>query len=60
MLLLAFGPKIRGLKPDWEERFLRAIKIPSRTSFGGEVKPSAPHHKILRLVKHPFSMKEQN
>jgi hypothetical protein len=32
--------------------FLRAIKIDSTASFGGEVKPSAPR-KILH-VKNPF------
>jgi hypothetical protein len=34
--------------------FLRAIKIRSMTSFGGEVKPSAPCRKILKHVKDPL------
>jgi hypothetical protein len=32
-----------------EDEFLKAIKIRSLTSFGGEVKPSAPCRKILPL-----------
>jgi hypothetical protein len=36
--------------------FLRAIKIRSTTSFGEEVKPSAPCRKILRHVKNPFKV----
>jgi hypothetical protein len=27
-------------------------------SFGGEVKPSVPWHKIYGMLKNPFSMKE--
>jgi hypothetical protein len=38
--------------------FLMAIKIRSTTSFGGEVKPSAPCRKSLRCVKEPASMKD--
>jgi hypothetical protein len=34
--------------------FLRAIKIRTTTSCGGEVKPSVPRHKILGHVKNPL------
>jgi hypothetical protein len=33
----AIGPKIHGFKRSWGNGFLRAIKIHSTTSFGGEV-----------------------
>jgi hypothetical protein len=36
--------------------FLRTIKISSIPSFGGEVKLSAPSHKILRHVKEPIKV----
>jgi hypothetical protein len=49
--MLATGPKVRGLKPDRGDGYLRAIKIRSTPCFGGEVKPSAPCRKILRHVK---------
>jgi hypothetical protein len=38
------------------DEFLRAIKIHCTPSFEGEVKPSAPCHKILRHVKEPFEV----
>jgi hypothetical protein len=50
--VLATGPKVRGFKPGRGDLFLRAMKIRSTPSFGGEVKPSAPFHKILRHVKN--------
>jgi hypothetical protein len=43
--------------PAEDDGFLMAIKIHSTISFGGEVKPSVPCHKILRHVKDPYSMK---
>jgi hypothetical protein len=43
-----------GLNPAEDETFLRAIKMRGTTSFGGEVKPSAPCHKISRHVKEPY------
>jgi hypothetical protein len=46
--VLAIGPKVRGFKPCRGDVFLRATKIRSRTSFGGEVK-SVDLCKILRL-----------
>jgi hypothetical protein len=54
VIVLAIGTKIREFRPGrgrWI--FLRAIKIRSTTSFGGEVKPSIPCRKILRHVKGP-------
>jgi hypothetical protein len=38
--------------------FLRALKICNTPSFGGEVKPSAPCHKILWDVKEPFDVRK--
>jgi hypothetical protein len=34
--------------------FLWAIKICSTPSFGGELKLSVPHHKILWHAKNPY------
>jgi hypothetical protein len=52
--VLATGPKGRGFKPGRGDGFLKAIKIQSTPSFGGEVKPEVPCHKILRHVKYPL------
>jgi hypothetical protein len=49
--VLVIGPKVRRFKSGREDGFLRAINILSTTSFGGEVKPSAPCRKFLRHVK---------
>jgi hypothetical protein len=38
--VLVTGLKSRGMKPGQGDGFLRALKIRSTTSFGGEVKPS--------------------
>jgi hypothetical protein len=46
-----------GSNPAKGDGFLRATKICSTTSFGGEVKPSVPCCKILQLVKDPYHMK---
>jgi hypothetical protein len=35
-----------GSNPDEDNGFLRVIKMHITTSFGGEVKPSVPCHKI--------------
>jgi hypothetical protein len=51
VIVLAIGTKVRGFKPGQERWIFRAIKIHSS---GGEVKPSAPCHKILRHVKDPL------
>jgi hypothetical protein len=45
---------IRGIDLTDSDGFLRAIKIRSTTSFGGEVKPSSPCRKMLRHVKDHF------
>jgi hypothetical protein len=42
------------LNPDEDDGFLRAIKFHSTTSFGGEVKSSVPHRKILWHVKELY------
>jgi hypothetical protein len=40
--------------PGKYDRFSRAIKVRSTTSFGGKVKPSVPCRKILWNVKEPY------
>jgi hypothetical protein len=49
--VLATGPKGCGLEPSQGDGFVRVIKIGSTTSFGWEVKPEVPCHKILWHVK---------
>jgi hypothetical protein len=44
VMVLAIGPKLTGSNPAEGDGLLMAIKIHSTTSFGGEVKPSAPCH----------------
>jgi hypothetical protein len=39
VIVLATGPKFCGLKPGRRNGFVRAMKICSIPSFGGEVKP---------------------
>jgi hypothetical protein len=53
---LSIGPTIRGFRPGRVWWVLRAIKIRSTTSFGGEVKPSVPYCKILWYFKEPFEV----
>jgi hypothetical protein len=53
--VLAIGLQVYG-HPAEGDGFLRAIKIRSTASFGGEVKPSALCHNILRHVKDPFKV----
>jgi hypothetical protein len=48
--------KVCGFKPGWGDGFLRAIKVCSMPSFGGEVKPSTPCPQILQHVKQPFEV----
>jgi hypothetical protein len=48
------NPRFAGLNPAEGDGFLRAIKIRSMPSFGGEVKPSAPCCNILRHDKEPY------
>jgi hypothetical protein len=45
-------PRLAGSKPAEENGFLKAIKILSTPSFGGEVKPLAACRKILQHVKN--------
>jgi hypothetical protein len=51
--VLAIGPKVRGFKPSREQRIFKGDKIRRMTSFGGEIKPSAPCRKILQHVTDP-------
>jgi hypothetical protein len=53
VIVLAIGSKVRGFKPDCGRWIFKGDKIHSMTSCGGEVKPSAPSHKILQHVKDP-------
>jgi hypothetical protein len=50
VIVLAIGPMVPGSNPAKDSGLLRATKIHSATSFGGEVKPSAPC-KILLHAK---------
>jgi hypothetical protein len=52
--VLASGPNGRGFKPGRGDGFLRVIKFRSTTSFGLEVKPSAPCREIFRNVEDPL------
>jgi hypothetical protein len=49
--VLVTGPKGSGFELSHGNGFLRAIKIRSTPSFGWEVKPEVPCHKILRRGK---------
>jgi hypothetical protein len=53
--VLSTGPNGRGFIPGQGNGFLRAIKICSTPSFGWEVNPEVPCHKILRHVKDPLT-----
>jgi hypothetical protein len=53
VIVLVIGPKVCESDPAENDKFLRAIKIRSTTSFGREVKPSASCRKLLRHVKYP-------
>jgi hypothetical protein len=55
---LPLNPQFAGSNSDDDDEFLRTIKNCSITSFREEAKPTAPSHKILWHVKHPYSMKE--
>jgi hypothetical protein len=48
---VAIGPRAHRFKPGCGDGFLKLIKIHSMPSFRGEVKFSAPCHKILWHVK---------
>jgi hypothetical protein len=51
--VLVTGSNGCGFRPGRSYRFLMAIKVCSTPSFGLEVKPEAPCHKILWHVKEP-------
>jgi hypothetical protein len=53
---LVIGLRVREFNPSRGDGFLRAIKICSTPSFGGDVKPSAQCRKILRHVKNHFEV----
>jgi hypothetical protein len=57
--VLETGPKGRGLKPGWDDVFLKTIKIRSIPSFGSEVKPETSSRNILRHVKHPLRFSDR-
>jgi hypothetical protein len=52
-------PMFGGSNSVEDDGFLKTIKILSTTSFGDEVKPSVPCHKILQLVKDPYRYEKQ-
>jgi hypothetical protein len=54
--VLAIKSNIHGFKHGQGDGLLRAIKIRSTPSFGGEVKPSAPCRKVSRDVKNHFEV----
>jgi hypothetical protein len=56
--VIASGPKVRGFKPGRGDGFLRAIKIGSAISFGGEVKSGAPCRSILQHVKELYEVRK--
>jgi hypothetical protein len=55
---LPLGPRFSGSSPAEDDEFLRAIKIRSTTSFGGEVRPSVLYHKIYGTLKNPRGINE--
>jgi hypothetical protein len=57
-IVLSLDPKFAGSNPAEDEGLLMAIKIRSTTSFGGEVKPSAPCRNILWHIKNPAVFEE--
>jgi hypothetical protein len=54
---LSLNLRFMTSNPAEDNGFLRAIKIRSTTSFGGEVKLSVPSCKVFRYVE-PTSMKK--
>jgi hypothetical protein len=53
---LAITSEVHFSNPAKNDGFLRAIKIRSATSFGGEAKPLAPRSTILQHVKYPCEL----
>jgi hypothetical protein len=52
--VFAIGHKVRRFKPGKGDGFLRAIKVHSTPSFGGEVNLGAPCHNNLQHIKEPY------
>jgi hypothetical protein len=51
--LLAIGSKVHGYKAGRGDGFLKAMKIHSKTSIEGEVKPSAHVVRFYKMLKNP-------
>jgi hypothetical protein len=56
-MCVSLDPRFTGSDPAQNDGILRAIKIHSKLSFGGEVKPSAPVRKIYGTLKNPVEYK---
>jgi hypothetical protein len=56
VILCGVMARLVGSIPAEGDGFSRAIKIRSTPSFRGEVKLSAPCHKVLWYVKNPFEV----
>jgi hypothetical protein len=56
---LPTNPRFEGSNPARDNGILNAIKIRGTTSFGGEVTPSVPCHKILWHVKEHYENEER-
>jgi hypothetical protein len=54
--VLAIGPKVRAFEPGRGDGFLKAIKIRSTPSFGGDVKLEAPCRNILWHVNEMYEV----
>jgi hypothetical protein len=58
VIMLAIGPKVRGLKPGQGRWIFKGDKNPLYDLLRREVQPSVSCRNILRHVKDPYSMKE--
>jgi hypothetical protein len=54
LMCLPLDLRFAGSNPVQDDGFLRAIKIRSTTSFGGNVTPSVPCRKSLQHVKETY------
>jgi hypothetical protein len=59
LVVSVLGPKVRGFRPSQGRRIFKGDTIRSTTSFGGEVKQSAPRRKILYHVKDPYKYEKR-
>jgi hypothetical protein len=57
--MLGIGTKVCGFKPGRGDKLLKAIKIRSIPSFGGEVNTETPRRKILWYVKISCKYKQK-